>query len=504
MTLFFFPIIVVSLFCLTCLVFLPLKSQVSAIAVLILVSFSLSCSLIYFVARDFTGRGIDESVLFHLRYIFNLRMVIDHGLPYCVVFIGYLALLWFGVRVVLSRVKSNSKSGKLSCCVYPLTDMCLIGFSVLTVVVHPFVWDCLSLIGRSKVSDSELARRYMAPVKITAVKPKSFVYIYAESLERTYFDPEMFPGLLPNLSRLVHEYGLSYEGIKQIPMTNWTIAGMTASQCGIPLAAFRESGSGKRSMGLRSEFVAGKSCLGDILKQHDYELNYLGGAELSFGGKGAFYKSHGFDRVEGVSAMREHYGANIPVSKWGVFDDLLLNHAFKEIRERQDAGGLYGYFLLTLDTHSPGGFPSPSCGDIQYLDGSSKLLNAVHCADILLSDFLSQLVVDKSFQNAIVILASDHLAMANDANLATKSAVRENLWVAFNVGRVGTVKKLSTTLDIAPTLLTTIGFDADYFGLGVNLSEPKGRPTLLELYGPARLDSLVASSRSILWRTESR
>ncbi|MEK9943113.1 MAG: hypothetical protein VW771_11650, partial [Gammaproteobacteria bacterium] len=71
---------------------------------------------------------------------------------------------------------------------------------------------------------------------------KNLVYIYLESLERTYLDETLFPGLTPNLARLERE-GLSLTNLRQVPATGWTIAGMVASQCGQPLVTPPDGGN---------------------------------------------------------------------------------------------------------------------------------------------------------------------------------------------------------------------------------------------------------------------
>lgn len=105
------------------------------------------------------------------------------------------------------------------------------------------------------------------------------VYIYAESLERTYFNPA-FPDLAPQLNQQMQS-GLDFTATAQLPGTDYTIAGMVASQCGIPLFAPFE---GNASSSL-SSFYPQSLCLGDILKNSGYQNWFIQGADLRFGGK---------------------------------------------------------------------------------------------------------------------------------------------------------------------------------------------------------------------------
>jgi len=462
-----------------------------------LANISLIFSMLYTAAFQFTGRGIDESVFVHLMYIVDLSMVVKHGLNLLLTFLVCFLLMFLVNKSVNKRRNFSCKKANSSRVVYLLLVPLLFFTVSFSVVAHPFVWDCKNLVSRYLIeNNSQLVAQHMQPVEITPNKPKSFIYVYAESLERTFFDKREFPGLLPNLSNLIEDSGFSIEGLKQIPMTGWTIAGMTASQCGIPLATFQGD---RNEFGLVKKFLPGVDCLGDILKGNDYALQYLGGADLAFGGKGNFYKSHGFSEVNGMYEMIDIYGQDTPVSKWGIYDDLLYQHAYESVLKLSEGGGSYGYVMLTLDTHSPQGFPSPTCDGIVYRDGNSKLLNSIHCTDKILSDFLYKILQNDRFSDTVVVLASDHLMMANDAGLVARDVSRENLWVAFNTGKVGAYKRTATSLDIAPTFMNIIGFDVLNFGLGVNLLNEEENKTLLELYGHEKLETLVVSSRASLW-----
>ncbi|MCL9685630.1 hypothetical protein [Legionella maioricensis] len=74
-----------------------------------------------------------------------------------------------------------------------------------------------------------------AKVKFKAAKPQSLIWIYVESLETTYSNEKIFGrDLLARLNAL--KIGqISFSQFEQVTGTEWTIAGLVASQCGIPL-----------------------------------------------------------------------------------------------------------------------------------------------------------------------------------------------------------------------------------------------------------------------------
>lgn len=99
----------------------------------------------------------------------------------------------------------------------------------------------------------------------------------------------------------------------QLHGTDYTIAGMVASQCGIPLFAPFE-GNASASM---SSFFPQNICLGDILKNSGYENYFMQGANLRFAGKDVFLRSHGFDHLYGSEELKTTVADPAYRNDWG-------------------------------------------------------------------------------------------------------------------------------------------------------------------------------------------
>ena len=91
-------------------------------------------------------------------------------------------------------------------------------------------------------------------------------------MERTYLDEDIFPGLTPNLKRL-EQSSLSFTNIDSPRATNWTIAGMAASQCIVPLLTPVAS---ENSMSGVDKFIPLAKCLEDILN-NEFPTSLYGG-----------------------------------------------------------------------------------------------------------------------------------------------------------------------------------------------------------------------------------
>ena len=138
------------------------------------------------------------------------------------------------------------------------------------------------------------------------------------------------------------------------------------------------------------KFMPLAKCAGDILNDAGYELHYMGGADTEFGGKGKFYSTHGFSSVEGWKELKPMLKNPNYKSPWGVYDDELLDLVFERALSLSDNNKPFGLFTLTLDTHHPYGYLSEPCKNKSYQDGLNRILNAVHCVDMLVGNFIEK------------------------------------------------------------------------------------------------------------------
>lgn len=456
-------------------------------------SVSVLLSAIYFLCDEFTGDGVTEAVFFHVFYGFD---GVDFAgfRPYIfsivVLFVFVVASVFIFWRVFRNY---EGRGG------YRVAEfVALAGLSLFSVVLHPAALQAAQIASDMAASAEASLSGDLSSFDLSGsgVGKKNLVYIYVESLERTFLKEDVFPGLAPNLSRLERE-SLYVEGIGQAPLTDWTVAGMVASQCGMPLATFQVNRNDFSGVG---GFMPGVTCFGDLIGKAGYKSVFIGGADLSFAGKGRFYKDHGFDEVLGKSELSALSLEELPVSKWGVYDDFLLDSAYEKFKILADLGEPFVMFLLTLDTHPPVGHKTPSCSNDSYGDGASGILNAVHCSDRLVAEFVKK-IEEYSGDDLVVVVASDHLQMRNDISdvLISHQAQRENLFLVRGAGIVpGKVVRSATTLDIFPTLLHLMGWEnVDGAALGRNLLG--SNVTLVEKYGGESFYSSLQKWRMGLW-----
>lgn len=454
------------------------RGEPTVLALLVVATISMLLFVLYFVADYFTANGINEAVVYHLRYGLSGAGFSEYAALAALALVAALAApIFFWWLMTDGRQKAGRMQRG------PGRVVGSLGLAALSLMLHPATADIVRMVPgqapalavfvtdetlqRERQVQEDFERHYFQASARPADGPrKNLVFIYAESLERTYFDETLFPGLMPRLRALESE-SLSFTGVVQAPGTGWTIAGMVASQCGIPL--FTPS-HGNSMSGLDS-FLPAATCLGDLLKDDGYHLSYLGGAHLRFAGKGKFYQTHRFDEIAGLDELRSRQRDPAYVSAWGLYNDELLDLAYERYAALSRERERFGLFLLTLDTHHPDGHLSASCSGMRYGDGSNPMLNAVHCSDHLIAKLVDRIRHSEWGKRTLIVIASDHLAMRNTAYDLLERGTRRNLFMVVDPAVAG--RKVPTNgslLDVAPTVMEHLGHDAQ-LGLGNSLMQ---------------------------------
>lgn len=297
------------------------------------------------------------------------------------------------------------------------------------------------------------------------------VFIYVESLERTFFDENIFPGLTDNL-REIKSQSISFTNIIEDDLEGvlrYTMGGVVASQCGFPPL----TPSYGNSMSGLDTYLEGATCLGDLLNKEKYYLAFYGGADLNFAGKGNFFQTHGFHEIMGKNELMPKVEDGSHINSWGIDDDFLLEVAYERFLELSKDEDKFALFLLTLDTHHPTGLPSHICKDIKYQDGKNEFLDSIACADFLVPKFIEK-VRDSEYSNdTVIVVVSDHLAIRNTATDLLNQGKRTNLLFVNEPNSNYEDKKidsLGSMLDITPTILPFIGYEGK-IGFGRDLSK---------------------------------
>lgn len=331
-----------------------------------------------------------------------------------------------------------------------------------------------------KFGDGSFDHYYEDPVVHEDKESRNFIFIYLESLEHTFFSEEHYPDLLPNIKE-IESKSTSFTNITPMEGTRSTITGMVASLCSIPLTA---PGIGYAySADKFKAFLPNIDCSTDILNKIGYKLTYIGGARSEFANKKLFLENHGFEDIIGKKEILEKINnEDYETSNWGVYDDEMLKVLYDKYLNLLKKEDKFGLFSLTLDTHVPKGFPSPSCDNHKYKHGKNPVLNSVHCTDKLIGEFFEKIYQLEKSKDTVIVFATDHISQNGKQFKKKGISDRKLAFFIFDPkdpkGRV--IDTEGSVLDISATTLPFLNIKAD-MGFSRNLLDEKESSESLEI-----------------------
>lgn len=427
------------------------------ILILLLLTLFIVLNATLFASNYFTGEGINDAVLYTLTNSLTGAGVSKYVVP-AIGLITALFLLFCFLSWLLRRRRRPHHLG------WSLLAIACAAGSVQTTPAFRQVKDLLA--SHTRLADSDFESWYKVPGKRIAQPKLNLVYIYGESLERTYFDAQAFPGLAPELNQEKAQ-SMDFSNTEQLPGTDYTIAGMVASQCGIPLFAPFD---GNASASL-SSFYPQTLCLGDILKNSGYENWFIQGADLRFAGKDTFLLSHGFnpENLYGSQELKSRVADPAYRNNWGYYDDTVMDEVFKQYEALSRQQKRFALFTLTVDTHHPDGFISRSCQrkSYSYAGKPNQSFSAVACSQEHVARLIARIKASPWFKNTVIVVSSDHLAMNNTAHPYLIKLPRRDLFMIIrgDQPQAEVLDGRRSTLDNGATVLDLLGGDKA-LGLG--------------------------------------
>jgi phosphoglycerol transferase len=336
-----------------------------------------------------------------------------------------------------------------------------------------------------KFGPDYFAQNYLNPkeVNMSYAKPKNLIIIYVESLEKSYQNADLFGRNL--LAKLDTIEGFSFEAFSQAPGTGWTIAGLTATQCGVPLKNVSLYDGNDQGENIKS-FLPSAVCLGDILNRAGYYNVYMGGASSNFSGKGKFFNDHHYDEVLGREELMSALNVT-DTNYWGLYDDDLLIAVKDKIKHLHAQKKPFNLSFVTVDTHGPDGHFSHYCTK----NGALDFADIIECTAEQVHQLVDFIKTNGYLKDTNVVILGDHLAMYNPLNKALESLDKRFIYNKFISEDVFTKNRENLLhFDFFPTLLEFIGFEIEGGKLGLGYT---GLKDMDSLPGLEQLDDMNKS-----------
>lgn len=352
-----------------------------------------------------------------------------------------------------------------------------------------------------------IEQNYVDPrtTKITFPEQKrNLIYIYLESMESTFASKGDGGGLdfncIPELTTLAEENTNFSDSDKLgggYPAYGgtWTMAGIFSQTSGIPIKNSEQTDDVNATLAEQSSFSSQARNLEDIFADEGYNQCFMIGSDATFGGRRAYFESHGKGQTEICDYNTAKENGQIPEDYyvwWGYEDQKLFANAQEKLTELSSKDEPFNFTMLTVDTHFEDGYVCEQC---QNEFGDNQYANVMACSSRQVDAFVKWIQQQPFYENTTIVISGDHLTMDSDfCNDVSEDYERSvyNVFINLPEGLDTSFEKTHSrefaTLDIFPTTLAAMGvtIEGDRLALGVNLFSDE--QTLTEQYGRKGLD----------------
>ena len=335
-------------------------------------------------------------------------------------------------------------------------------------------------------------------------KKRNLIYIYLESMESTFASKGDGGGLdfncIPELTTLAEE-NTNFSNSDKLgggyPAYGgtWTMAGIFSQTSGIPIKNSEQTDDVNATLAEQSSFSSQARNLEDILADEGYNQCFMIGSDATFGGRRAYFESHGKGQTEICDYNTAKENGQIPEEYyvwWGYEDQKLFANAQEKLTELSSKDEPFNFTMLTVDTQFEDGYVCEQC---QNEFGDNQYANVMACSSRQVDAFVKWIQQQPFYENTTIVISGDHLTMDSDfCNDVSEDYERSvyNVFINLPEGLDTSFEKTHNrefaTLDMFPTTLAAMGvtIEGDRLALGVNLFSDE--QTLTEQYGRKGLD----------------
>jgi phosphoglycerol transferase MdoB-like AlkP superfamily enzyme len=276
--------------------------------------------------------------------------------------------------------------------------------------------------------------------------PLNLVIVLEESLGAGFVGKLGGKPITPNLDRL-SEKGIWFD---QLYATGTrSVRGIEAVVAGFPPTP-------ALSVVKLSKAQQNFATLASVLRNAGYRNEFVYGGESHFDNMRGFFLGNGFHSV----VDRKDFAAPKFVGSWGVSDEDLFDKAHERINALQSAAEPFFMLVFSSSNHSPFEFPD---GRIEWVDGEKQTVNnAVKYADFAMGQFIDRARASSYWKDTVFLVVADHdTRVYGDALVPISKFHIPGVILGADI-EPRTIHSLASQIDLAPTLLSLLGLDAQH------------------------------------------
>lgn len=303
---------------------------------------------------------------------------------------------------------------------------------------------------------------------------RNLIYIIMESMEN--WDDSLIPELIRLEQENIHFTSVEgkVSGGREIAGSTCTITATVSKTTGVPYLSANYTGD---------TILPNVKSIYDVMNFYDYHNTFLQGTDARFANLNFYLNAHGVNDVYDIKRLSNYSDMDPKLTaskdyRPGISDRSLYEIA-KLILDTLSKKNNFSLTIATIDSHFPIGFYNDKCS-IKPQSGKDEdmLRAAIQCASKDVYDFVKW-VESKSFgKNTEIVIVGDHVFKGK---LLIDHPDRR--WVDIFINPLmqpkNTLRDFSS-VDIAPSILESMGFIIPGHRMGFGTSLFSDEPTILE------------------------
>ena len=285
--------------------------------------------------------------------------------------------------------------------------------------------------------------------------PKNLVIILEESLGAQFVGTLGGKPLTPRLDELAQQGWLLEQlyatGTRSVRGIEAVVTGFTPTQSSAVVKLDKSQ--------------TGFFTIAQLLKQKGYSTEFIYGGEGHFDNMASFFLGNGFERV----VDQRDYSKPVFEGSWGVSDEDLFTKAHQEFERLHQTGKPFFSLVFSSSNHDPFEFPD---GRIElYEQPKNTRNNAAKYADYAVGTFFDKAKQGSYWNDTVFLIVADHDSRVYGADLVPVKHFHIPGLILGSGIKPQRDSRLSSQIDLPPTLLSLIGIDSENPMLGRDLTQ---------------------------------
>lgn len=203
--------------------------------------------------------------------------------------------------------------------------------------------------------------------------------------------------------------------------------------------------------------------IANLLKQEGYKTQFIYGGESHFDNMKSFFLGNGFTDIVDFNDIES---PNF-VASWGASDEDLFNQADIELQKSKQSAKPFFSFIFTSSNHDPFDIPDRNIEPIKYTTDQLKKYDdkersrhkAIQYADYAVGNFIAKAKKQDYWQDTIFVIVADHDARISGADLVPIKHFQIPALILNSNHENKLDNRLTSQIDLAPTLLSLMGIE---------------------------------------------